>query len=201
MDRLHHPDEVAVAPKSSEKSHNILFLRGLPSSRWLSSIGGKHRVDPEYFQRHLDFWSTTGQVDYFPHPSLPSASENLIQLCYVTIGQMGSPGTRSTPDEATAARNASEKAMGRYIHNLNSSLDSGRALGTSIVRNFDFQDGTHFAIEQRISICLTKGGDHNTSKLPPEGSLNLRSTSSSYCVDRYRQSPKPRSRGAMERLL
>ncbi|KAL8833098.1 MAG: hypothetical protein Q9170_004507 [Blastenia crenularia] len=165
VEKLQRPEQIAIeSSKSGEKAHSILFLRGLPSSQWLSAIGGKHRVDPEFFQRHLDFWSTTGQLDYFPLPSLLSTSENLIELCYVSVGQMENPGLRFTMEDIAASRHASEKAMGRYNHNLNSSLDSGCALGTSIVRNFDFQDETHFAIEQRISICLTKGGDSHTSK-------------------------------------
>ncbi|KAL8963644.1 MAG: hypothetical protein Q9193_000113 [Seirophora villosa] len=53
--------------------------------------------------------------------------------------------------------------MRGYADNLNSDLNKGYALGTSIVRNFDFQDGSHFAIEQRMSICLTKGGDPSTT--------------------------------------
>lgn len=167
MYKLQHPDQLTIDSSSEpdEKSHDILFLRGLPSSRWLSSIGARYRVDPEFFQRHLDFWSTTGRLDYFPLPSLRSASENLIELCYVSIGRRVRVGTSSTPEETAASRHASEKAMDRYVHELNSILDKGCALGTSVVRNFDFQDETHFAIEQRISICLARAGDPNTSKL------------------------------------
>ncbi|KAL8731033.1 MAG: hypothetical protein Q9166_003684 [cf. Caloplaca sp. 2 TL-2023] len=158
-ENLQHPDQLIIEPSSTsdERSHSILFLRGLPSSRWLSSIGSKYRVDPEFFQRHLDFWSTTGRLDYFPLPSLRSSSENLIELCYVSIGQKESIGAKGTPEENDASRQACDKAMDNYTHNLNVSLDSGCGLGTSIVRNFDFQDETHFAIEQRISIYLAKG--------------------------------------------
>lgn len=166
MEKLQHPDQLTLdSSKPAGKTHSILFLRGLPSSRWLSSIGARYRVDPEFFQRHLDFWSTTGRLNYFPLPSLHSASENLLELCYVSIGRRGRGGTRITPKQTNASRHASEKAMSHYIHNLSSTLDSGCALGTSIVRNFDFQDENHFAIEQRISICLAKAGDHRTSKL------------------------------------
>lgn len=74
-------------------------------------------------------------------------------------------GKRSTPEETIASRHASEKAMNQYVHKLSSILDIGCALGTSVVRNFDFQDETHFAIEQRISIRLARPGGPHTSKL------------------------------------
>ena len=103
--------------------------------------------------------------DYFPLPSLRSSSESLIELCYISIGQKESNGTIPTLDEINGSRHASEKAMGRYMHNLNTSLDKGCGLGTSIVRKYDLQDETHFAIEQRISVHLPKGSDAHTGRL------------------------------------
>lgn len=175
VDWLQRPEELTIEPSlnAGEKFHNVLFLRGLPSSRWLSTIGGKYRVDPEFFQRHLDFWCTTGRLNYFPLPSLRSSSENMIELCYISIGQKESLPTRRTQSEIDASRQSSEKAMGNYTHNLTVSLDSEGGLGNSIVRNFDWQDETHFAIEQRISIHLHKSGDARTSQLSVHASYTL----------------------------
>jgi len=54
--------------------------------------------------------------------------------------------------------------MSRYTHILNTDMESGFALGTSIVRKFNVHDETYFMIEQRISIYLSRGGRARTSK-------------------------------------
>ena len=201
---LRRPEEVSVdaSTKTGEKVHNIIFLQGLPSSQWLSTVGGRYRIDPEFFQRHLDFWSTMGQLDYFPLPPFRSLSGNMITLCYISIGQRDSGATNSTQAEIDASRQASEKSMRRYIHHLNTSLDDGGGIGTSIVRNFDYQDETHFAVEQRISIYLNGGGDGRTSQclylLLNRYPFGLIFYSNS--LDRYGQIPGPRPNRALDRL-
>ena len=47
-------------PGHGERIHAVLFLQCLPSSEWLSAIGGIYRVNPKFFQRHLDFWRLRG---------------------------------------------------------------------------------------------------------------------------------------------
>lgn len=167
VESFQHPDsfnDALSSPKQGEKTHSLLFLRGLPSPQWLSMIGGFFRVDPEFFQRHLDFWSTVGRINYFPLPSLPSTSTNMTQLWYITIGQRDSPGENCSPENIESMRRAGNKAMSRYTHILNTDMESGFALGTSIVRNFNVHDETYFMIEQRISIYLSRGGQTRTSK-------------------------------------
>lgn len=151
-------------PAQGEKTNSLLFLQGLPSSQWLSKIGGTYRVDPEFFQRHLDFWSTVGRINYFPLPSLPSTSENMIQLSYISIGQRENQRDKQTQKEIGLMRQAGLKAMSRYTHSLNTTMEAGFALGNSIVRDFDVHDETYFVIEQRISVYLSRGGHARTSK-------------------------------------
>lgn len=158
--------QVVAVPKPGEKTHSILFLRGLPSPMWLSTIGGIYRVDPEFFQRHLDFWSAVGRIDYFPLPSLPSTSGKMIELTYISIGQRETPARNHRPREINFMRQASHKAMGRYIHDINTHIETGAALGNSMVRSFDVLDETNFAIEQRISIYMDQNEHHRTSTCP-----------------------------------
>ena len=154
-------------PAQSEKTHSLLFLQGYPSSPWLSTIGGAYRVDPEFFQRHLDFWSTVGRINYFPLPSLPSTSENMIQLLYISIGQKETPGDKRSQKEIAFMRQASMKVMSRYTHDLNIRMEDGNAQGNSIVRGFDIHDEIFSVIEQRISIYFSRGGPARTSKSLP----------------------------------
>ena len=147
-----------------EKANSVLFLQGLPTSQWLATIGGAYRVDPEFFQRHLDFWSTVGRSNYFPLPSLPSTSENMIQLSYISIGVRENSGEKRIQRDIRLLRQDGMKAMSRYTHNLNTSMETGLGLGNSIVRDFDIHDETHFVIEQRISVYLSRGGHARPSK-------------------------------------
>ncbi|MCJ1265321.1 hypothetical protein MMC22_005197 [Lobaria immixta] len=175
MEVFRSPAEMkrAVAvPKPGEKTHSVVFLRGLPSPMWLSTIGGIYRVDPEFFQRHLEFWSAVGRIDYFPLPSLPSTSGKMIELTYISIGQRETPGRNHRPREINSMRQASHKAMSKYIHDINTHMETGAAPGNSIVRRFDILDETHFAIEQRISIYMDQNGHNRTSTCSPRQAQN-----------------------------
>ncbi|MCJ1382414.1 hypothetical protein MMC17_005527 [Xylographa soralifera] len=136
-------------------STSILFLRGQPSASWLSAIGAKYYVDPEYFQRHLDFRSIAGRLNYFPLPSLPSSSAHLIKLRYTTILQSGK---RKGFDQATidSLRLEGTKAFDRYMHSVNQSIEKNIGSGDSIVRAYNVHDETHFSIEQDISIYMNR---------------------------------------------
>ncbi|KAJ4147069.1 hypothetical protein LMH87_001619 [Akanthomyces muscarius] len=39
----------------------IVFIRGFISPRWVSTVGSKYNVDPEFFRRHMDFLSYRAQ--------------------------------------------------------------------------------------------------------------------------------------------
>ena len=145
-----------LAAKDGEKPPpNILFLRGQPSSEWLSTVGALYRVDPEFFQRHLDFRSTIGRLNYFSLPSLPSVSGDIIRLRFITIGQQEAQA-QADQDAIEALRQAGTKSMTRYLHNLNLSIETDSGLGNSMVRVCSIFDQTHFAIEQNISICISR---------------------------------------------
>ena len=162
-----HPNQLWKASLSStqnDKSHTILFLRGVPSGLWLAVIGGIYCVDPEFFQRHLDFWSSVGKVDYFSLPSLPSTSERMIELTYISLGRTEGSGRNPTNVELEATRRASLKSLNRYTHDLITNMEHATAVGDSVIRGFHLLDETHFAIEQRISIYLSNSGHSRTSK-------------------------------------
>lgn len=88
----------------------------------------------------------------------------MIQLSYISIGVRENPGDKRTQRDIRLLKQDGMKAMSRYIHNLNTRMETGCALGNSIVRDFDVHDETHFIIEQRISIYLGRSGHARTSK-------------------------------------
>ncbi|KAL9607350.1 MAG: hypothetical protein Q9167_007730 [Letrouitia subvulpina] len=134
----------------------LLFLRGYPSHGWLTSIGWKCDVDPEFFRRHLDFLSKVAEDNnYFTLPALPSTSTNIIRLRVSTIGH------RQCDDDSNQRhlerlRQDSTRDMADYLKNLRH--HNSFKVGHSIARSFAVFDQKIYAIEQDISICVNSFG-------------------------------------------
>lgn len=154
-----HSDPTSWSPTACEKQPlQVVFLSGKPSSKWLSTIGASYKVDPEFFQRHLDFRSNVGRLDYFCLPSLPSAQSTIFQLRYLTLGAIDRPPGPATQEEINALRSSSTQKMEEYWRNVHLGFDRDTGLGDSLVRDCHVYDETHFAIEQQISIALNRLG-------------------------------------------
>ena len=140
--------ELLRSGKSTPAKSYILFLVGYPASEWLTTIGSLCQVDPEHYQRHLMF---SPRQLYFSTPSLPSASENIITLRFITIG-------RRRPKETSQGhidqlRDDGARDMKVYKHSLQLNREHVKA-GDSIVRRYSVHDETYFSIEQEMSISL-----------------------------------------------
>ncbi|KAI9930215.1 hypothetical protein ASPWEDRAFT_167883 [Aspergillus wentii DTO 134E9] len=139
-----------LAPRSS-----ILFLRGYPSPEWLSTVGSMLQVDPVFFQRHLDIHSSFGKRNCFFSPSLPSTTEGMLSLPFITIGSdihgTTSKGGQRDIDEL---RDQAIRDMDQYLH----SLSTGRDVkpGDSIVREYHVHDASNFSMLQEMSIWVEK---------------------------------------------
>lgn len=140
--------EILQLPSDGQTKSRLLFLGGYPSSEWLTTIGALCHVDPEHFQRHLNFLS---RQSYFSFPSLPSAAENIITLHVTTLGSRQSKKENSQ-DAIDRLRANGMTEMNAYMHKL--SREENIRNGDSIVRRYSVHDETHFSIEQEISISL-----------------------------------------------
>lgn len=164
---LHRPEEVLEGLNAIQSSEHtggsLLFLRGLPSAEWLANIGSSYRVDPEYFQRHLNFYATTGRMHYYPPVWLPSSCKYIMQLRYMTITT--SIELYDTLKSTHISRLEVKKAMKAYTSNLASSMDKDvESVGNSIVRGFHFFGNGHLVLEQAISLCVARTDDCWTGK-------------------------------------
>ncbi|GJP96439.1 fungal Zn(2)-Cys(6) binuclear cluster domain family protein [Aspergillus niger] len=52
-----HEDFSAATPVPASGSGKIVFIRGFISPSWVSAIGSKYNIEPEFFKRHMDFLS------------------------------------------------------------------------------------------------------------------------------------------------
>ncbi|KPI37180.1 uncharacterized protein AB675_1582 [Cyphellophora attinorum] len=138
----------------SDQASQIVFLGGFPSPLWLKSIGAKYKLDPEFFRRHLDFLDPHQVSSAFSEPSLPSETWHLLQLPVYTLGLKHIAGRRERPDDHATRRSKAQHALIAHHRQLRIPSGTDDRLGKSIVRNYHVLDDSHFAIEQRISICL-----------------------------------------------
>lgn len=149
---------VCQEPEVLLNGSRLLFLHGLPSPQWLNAIGGRYRVDPEFYHRHLDFQATAGRADYFTQPTLPCGLKNTIQFRVTTIGYL--QGNKSTQEELDALRLRCSEDMKEYFVPLRKDKWT---LGDSVVRSFSIHDAEHWSIEQEISVYVKPNGSHWTA--------------------------------------
>lgn len=139
----------------------VLFMRGFPSPEWLNSVGAKFRIDPEFFQKHLNFSSETANAlpSITLTPSLPSVQTDTVTLYVTTICQRLSDSRgHLSQDYLDEARELASQEMAKYVSSL-SGLNCPRiTLGDSVVREFSIHDSEHFSIEQALSINISRCG-------------------------------------------
>lgn len=149
-----------------DKTAKLVFLRGQPSSEWLRNLGAVYHIDPEFYQRHLDFLSTAGRENHFVLPSLPSASDSIVQLSYFTISKpsvlkdlLAHEAKSTGPQTIDELRRTSRQDMDSHLMNLTQHITLESSIGDSIVRDFHVFDSLHFALEQRMTLTVTTSGD------------------------------------------
>jgi len=162
-------------PATDDRCSRIIFLRGFMSAAWLNNIGARYFVDPEYFCRHLDFRPADDNSNNFSIPALPSSSWHLIELPIMTIG------TFKARDSVEQMRAKGIAAVGRHHQAISKLALSGMSVGESMIRDFYVFDEAHFAIEQRISICMQEAGDKFSCKVPNRNSTSLLTDSQYSC--------------------
>jgi hypothetical protein len=136
----------------AESPAQIILLSGYPTPEWLGVVGAKYKIDPELLARFLDFQVKKNFTESFALPPLPASSWNILELPTVTIGKTGALKDLS-PSNITAMRTEA-KALLRLHQNTLTSQPHSPKLCSSIIRNITVLDQSHFAIEQRVWICL-----------------------------------------------
>lgn len=146
----------------------LLFIRGNIAPEWLNVIGGKFHLDPEFFQRHLDFKRVVGRPDYFTLPTLPSAANHMTRFRLNTVGYVMRPhrnrGWLEQVDLDTTRQRA-EDSWTSYLERLARGRQREGRPGDSIVREFSVHDHHHFSLEQDISVNIKFTGDKWLGKL------------------------------------
>ncbi|KAL8899445.1 MAG: hypothetical protein Q9207_006203 [Kuettlingeria erythrocarpa] len=134
--------DFANHPTHQSSGAQLVFLRGNPSPKWITLIGVRYLVDPEFFRRHLKF--VRGR-DFYELPAPPSSTQNIVHLSTTSIGQRTFPALLRGEDD--------HEVLQEYLYNLG---ERPAVVGESIVRKYFVHDDATFSIEQLISICVVR---------------------------------------------
>ncbi|KAK3392425.1 cora-like Mg2+ transporter protein-domain-containing protein [Sordaria brevicollis] len=151
----------SVGEGSSNPQSGIIFLRGYMSAEWIGNIGARFFVDPEFFCRHMDFQNPDEPTKNFSLPALPSSSSHILELPVMTIG-IDKSRKALGGKTAKATRDTVDKALDNFRERF---TKMEMVDGESMIRDFYLFDEMHFAVEQRISICMEKSKDGKTFQL------------------------------------
>ncbi|KAK1751456.1 hypothetical protein QBC47DRAFT_351615 [Echria macrotheca] len=128
----------------------MVFIRGFISPSWLSALGSRYNIDPEFFRRHMDFLSASVDRHAFSFPSLATSSNNIFRLCVSTIlhrDDFSSQDLRSQRSEQMAE-------LATYkIQQLRSTKIR---CGDSLVRQYSTVCSRFSVLEQWISVCIAR---------------------------------------------
>jgi hypothetical protein len=128
----------------------LVFIRGFISPSWVSTIGSKYSIDPEFFRRHMEYLSTSVYRHAYSLPSLASSSNNIYRLCVSTLLH------RDGFNEQDLQSQRSEQSieLGKY---KTQQLGSTKVrCGDSLVREYSTLCSCFSVIEQWISLCVTR---------------------------------------------
>jgi hypothetical protein len=158
MTHLNSPGDFDIKAKSLDSSPHgrLIFMRGCPTPEWLLAIGAFYHIDPEFFQRHLDF--RQGLRSNYSQPSLPSTLASAVRLQMTTIGVSATrPLADSSQQEVLEALRGENKVrLKEYRRNLRDLL--GMKIGEPMVRDCAIHDLQHFSITQDISLYVDQCG-------------------------------------------
>lgn len=128
----------------------LVFIRGFISPSWVSAIGSKYNIDPEFFRQHMDFLSASIDRHAYSFPSLASSSNSIIRLCVSTLLHRDNFGGQ----DLQLQRSKQSTDLGTYkIQQLRSARV---CCGDSLVREYSTVCSNFSVIEQWISLCITK---------------------------------------------
>ncbi|GAB0137900.1 hypothetical protein EsDP_00006153 [Epichloe bromicola] len=140
----------AATSGPAESFGQIVFIRGFISPSWMSVIGSKYNIDPEFFRRHMDFLSASIDRHAYSIPSLASSSNNIFRLCVNTLLDRDDFGKQDLQSQ----RLDESTELGTYKAQQ---LGSTRVCcGDSLVREYSTVCSRFSVIEQWISLCVTK---------------------------------------------
>lgn len=133
-----------------DDSGQMIFLRGFASPSWISAIGSKYQVDPDFFRRHMDFLSVSVDRHAYSFPPLPSTSHNIFRLCVSTILHRDHSGERDLHTQRE------DQNLQLATYRMQKLRSTNVSCGDSLVRDYSTLCSSFSVLEQWISVYVTK---------------------------------------------
>ena len=145
-----HEAFYAAAPVSTVGTGQMIFIRGFISPSWVSAIGSKYNIDPEFFRRHMDFLSASTDRHSYSFPSLSSSSDNIFRICVNTL--LYRDDFRGEDLHSQRSNHSAE--LGTY--KMQQLRSTKVCCGDSLVREYTTVCSSFSVIEQWVSLCVSR---------------------------------------------
>jgi hypothetical protein len=134
-------------------SSQMLFLGGHVPGSWISAIGAKYGIAPEFFRRHIHLWRSSHGAVLYAVPTLPSVS----MRAGITLRLNTSGGTCSTGSLGNLSLVSRRQLLpDRFVHNPSVMTP---APGSTFLRSYSYLGDSEFIIEQDVSITIESNGE------------------------------------------
>ncbi|KAK5680156.1 hypothetical protein LTS10_007083 [Elasticomyces elasticus] len=128
----------------------LVFIRGFISPAWVSVLGSKYLIDPEFFRRHMVYLSGSIERHAYSSPSLASCSNNIHRLCVSTVLHRDDFGGQDLHSQ----RSSHSAELGAY---KTQQLGTSKVCcGDSVVREYSTLCASFSVVEQWISLCVSR---------------------------------------------
>jgi hypothetical protein len=143
--------DLVEVPLPKRQLGQLLFLGGHLPGSWISSIGAKYGIAPEFFRRHIHLWRSSRGAVLYAVPTLPSVSSQAgVTLRINTCGE----STRSLGNLSLSSR--LQMLPERFFH-VPKILTP--APGSAYIRGHAYLGDWRFLIEQDISLTIESDGE------------------------------------------
>lgn len=141
-------EDIRDSPYPSKGEGQVLFLFGHLPGSWISTVGAKFGIAPEFFRRHVHLWRSSEGSVFYSVPRLPSTRKGLAL-------RINAQGLSARPFGGISLTERRKLLPEGYQTN-----PSSLALppGSSYVRGHAILSDHHFMIEQDISITIEHEG-------------------------------------------
>ncbi|RAK74454.1 uncharacterized protein BO72DRAFT_488208 [Aspergillus fijiensis CBS 313.89] len=139
-----------------DKQAELVFLTGYPSPQWLNAVVTRYGIDHRFLHRHLDFLPT-GQRDWYAIPSVPSRSQQFIQIVVPCIVFTGHEGRFVPAEDLQQARFACAELLRQKSKSFFGR--TGTPAGQTIVRGVNIHSGEAMVLEHAITVCVRTDGE------------------------------------------
>ena len=162
----HQLQDLVSIPSPGRGQGQVLFLNGHLPGSWISEVGAKYGIAPEFFRRHIHLWRSTHGPVLHAIARAPSATSSKGLVLRLNTQGYSIKNKLSMNPSSGFVLQARRNLLPDDIEWMPRRLPA--APGGSYIRKHTYLSNLQFVIEQDISITIETNGDGWTGKKPSE---------------------------------